>query len=99
MSHHNPHAKQLIKVLHGFMIELDKPCLDAINYISGNYHPMYKDLDGDSNGGDSIRYGFRKTLLKWKSFDETPKLQTLPNKFKPAFMDHWGTNDILSSTI
>jgi len=85
MSHHNPQAKQLINFLHGFMIELDQPCLDAIDYINDNYHPMYEDLDGVSNGGDNIRYGFPGNgLSKWSSFDESKNyrlFQTSSNLF------------------
>jgi len=41
------------------MFELDQFCIDAIAYINDNCHPMlYEDLDGVSNGGDNIRYGF-----------------------------------------
>jgi len=73
MSHHNPQACQLIKVLHGFVIELDQPCLDANDYINDNYHPMYEDLDGVSNDGDNNQYGSRHGLPKWQSFDSIPE--------------------------
>jgi len=93
MSHHNPQAIQLINSLRGFMIELDQPCLDAIDFINGNYHPFYEDLDGVSNGGDNIRYGFPGNVLpKWQSFDEVPELEALPSKFKPVLMKHWKNN-------
>jgi len=57
---------------------------------------MYEDLDGVSNGGDNIRYGFPGNgLSKWSSFNETPELQALPNKFKPALMNHWGNKKFI----
>jgi len=60
------------------LIELDQPCLDAIDDIKDNYHPRYRDLVGVSNGGDNIRYGFPGNgLPKWQSF-EIPELQAHP---------------------
>jgi len=90
MSHNNPQAIQLIDVLGGLMIDMDQPCLDAIDFINDNYHPMFEELTGVSNGGDNIRYGFPGNgLPKWKSFDEIPELQALPKKFNPILMEYW----------
>jgi len=73
------------------MIELDKPCVDVIDVNNDNYHPMYEDLDGISNGRDNIRYGFPGNgLPKWKCFDDLPELQAFPKKFVPILMEYWG---------
>jgi len=59
------------------MISVLKPCLDAIDFIHDNYHPMYEDLGGVSIGfcGDG--------LPKWQSFDDLPELKALPKKIVP----------------
>jgi len=89
MSHHNPQAIQVVKKLEGFMIELNQPSLDAIDYINEHHLPYYEDLSQVVAGGDNIRYGAPRNLPKFGSFDNHPVMSAFRDQFFPVLMDHW----------
>jgi hypothetical protein len=89
-SPHNKAARDLLHdVLHGGLVELNAPALEAMDHAFHHYLPFFDDFTRVDRGGDNILYAHPRVLPPWNSFDSRKKTKALPEFLKPVIFEYW----------